>query len=141
MYQARRTLEKYGWKEGNESNKVHTAWHNIRIPGKGLGKNEAGIARSIKVPLKADTSGVCSMYVSSLLHHNCSPFRLGSILGKSSLTIGGQSSLTKQQKASLWNKARYYGIVYMWYLFICFIICKKELLYIQSVCFGRTLIL
>ena len=43
------------------------------IPGKGLGKNEAGIAHSIKVPLKADTSGVCNMYVSSLLCQNGLP--------------------------------------------------------------------
>ena len=79
------------------------------IPGKGLGKSEAGIAHSIKVPLKTDTSGVRNMYVSSLLCQNWFASRLGSIQGRNLPTTGGQYSLTKQQKVSLWNRARYYG--------------------------------
>lgn len=62
MHQARRTLEKYGWKEGDQCLYVYTYHFNtsdlLCITGKGLGKNEAGIAHSIKVPLKKDTSGV-----------------------------------------------------------------------------------
>ena len=38
--------------------------------GKGLGKNETGIAHSIKVPLKTDTSGVWSACVFTLLYHH-----------------------------------------------------------------------
>ncbi|XP_065886138.1 G patch domain-containing protein 4-like [Dysidea avara] len=41
MQQAKRNLEKYGWKEG-----------------KGLGRDEDGITQAIKVPLKKDTTGV-----------------------------------------------------------------------------------
>lgn len=58
MYQARRNLEKYGWKEGYKIRVDLFTYHVICATGKGLGKNEAGIVHAIKVPLKTDTSGV-----------------------------------------------------------------------------------
>jgi len=38
------------------------------ITGKSLGKSEAGIAHSIKVPLKKDSLGVCIIYTTILVN-------------------------------------------------------------------------
>jgi len=56
MQQAKRNLEKYGWKEGL-SLLNHTRILQA-VLGKGLGKDEDGITQAIKVPLKKDTAGV-----------------------------------------------------------------------------------
>ena len=70
MHHAKRTLEKYGWREGEKQ--IVYAWilighppyvSSVRITGKGLGKDETGVVHSIKVPLKKDTSGVCVFIV------------------------------------------------------------------------------
>ena len=58
---ARRQLKKYGWKEG-----VHFQLENYKViftltptaAGQGLGKDETGIAKPLKVGIKRDHYGV-----------------------------------------------------------------------------------
>lgn len=147
MYQARRTLEKYGWKEGNESNKVHAAWQMMMYFRERLRKkwswNCAFYKGSTESRYFRGMQYVCIFTITSKLFSLQIGFNPGEEFTDHWWTEQFNKTakhITVEQSKVLWYSVHII-LVYIWNHFDTINLLSVRRNYIWSVTFGKTLFL